>query len=121
MPYSEGIYEDMNAVIAWQHYWDATSNSNDTVREYVSFEYSDKPQDVDDVMEAIGLLELTWPGGPKDLNTNKTLMLLATRAYKLLSGVDKRISAQAKAAWRWRILLLRAEIDATIVANPGKD
>ena len=38
MPYSEGIYEDMNAVIAWQHYW-AGTNANDTLREYVRFYY----------------------------------------------------------------------------------
>jgi hypothetical protein len=44
MPYSEGIYEDMNAVIAWQHYW-AGTNANTTLREYVSFEYSSQPQD----------------------------------------------------------------------------
>lgn len=29
-----GIYEDMNSVIAWQHYWNAT-NANESLREYV--------------------------------------------------------------------------------------
>jgi hypothetical protein len=120
MPYSEGIYEDMNAVIAWQHYWDSSRNANETLRDYVSFEYSAKAEDVEGIMEAIGLLELTWPGGPHDLGTNTALAALATKAYALLGDVDKRLSTQAKAAWRWRILLLRAEIDATIVANPGK-
>lgn len=28
-----GIYEDMNSVIAWQHYWNAT-NANESLREY---------------------------------------------------------------------------------------
>ena len=115
MPYSEGIYEDMNAVIAWQHYWNASSNANDTLREYVSFEFSAAPQDVDDVMEAIGLLEQTWPTG-----SVMKMQTQAARAFALLQGVDGRLSAQAKGAWRWRILLLRAELDATLAANGDK-
>ena len=46
MPYSEGIYEDMDAVIAWQHYWDSARTANDTLREYVQFELTAVPHRV---------------------------------------------------------------------------
>ena len=105
MPYSEGIYEDMNAVIAWQHYW-AGTNANATLREYVAFEFSAQKQDAEDIMKAIGILELTWTGAD---HGNQAL---SAQAFALLRRVDKRLSAQAKAAWRWRILLLRAQVDA---------
>jgi hypothetical protein len=52
MPYSEGIYEDMNMVVAQQHYWDSAANANATLREYVGFEFSQKPQDIADIMQA---------------------------------------------------------------------
>ena len=46
-------------MIACAHYW-AGTNANDTLREYIAFELSAVPKDVEDVMKAIGLLELTW-------------------------------------------------------------
>ena len=107
-----GIYEDMNSVIAWAHYW-AGTNANDTLREYIAFEFSAVPKDVEDVMKAIGLLEVTW-------TTERTNKAMTAEAYALLSAVDKRLTSNAKQAWRWRILLLRAEIDATLAANGGE-
>jgi len=46
MLYSEGIYEDMNYEIAHQQYWHGEVNSNETLREYVGFEFSQKPCDL---------------------------------------------------------------------------
>ena len=95
-------------MIAWAHYW-AGTNANDTLREYIAFEFSSVPKDVDDVMRAIALLEVTW-------TTERTNKAMTAEAYALLSAVDKRLTSYAKQAWRWRILLLRAEVDATLAA-----
>ena len=110
---TEGIYEDMNAVIAWQHYWGST-NANDTLAEYVSFEYSPRVDDVTAVMQAVGLLELTWEGKHRDS------LAMTAKAFTLLASVDARMTPQAKGAWRWRLLLLRAQSDALVAANNGK-
>ena len=77
---------------------------------YVRFEYSADPQNIADVMQAIGLLELTWTS--QRMNVGMT-----AQAFSLLSGVDRRLTPQARSAWRWRILLLRAEVDALLAAN----
>ena len=39
-PYSEGIFEDLDKVIFAQFYWDPNKDVFDTVREYLSFEFS---------------------------------------------------------------------------------
>ena len=45
---------------------------------------------------------------------------LTAQALALLRGVDARLTPQAKATWRWRMLLLRAEVDAiTVRAGQG--
>ena len=106
MPYSEGIYEDMNAVIAWQHYWDVGNTANATVREYVQFEFTSVPSLVDDVMVAIAIMEQTWTPPARSSQA------LTSKALGLLSGVGARLTPQAKSAWRWRLLLLRARADA---------
>ena len=61
-------------------------------------------------MQAIGLLELTW-------TSERSNVAITAEAFSLLSTVDKRLTVQARSAWRWRILLLRAEVDAILAAN----
>jgi hypothetical protein len=39
MPYSEGVYEDINQAICFQHYWNASRTANDTVREYAASQF----------------------------------------------------------------------------------
>ena len=59
-------------------------------------------------MEALAILERTW--------TDAQNAKLTASAYALLSAVDTRLTTPAKASWRWRILLLRASLQAS--ANP---
>jgi len=61
-------------------------------------------------MEAIGLLELTWTSERKNV-------AMTAKAFALLNAVDQRLTPQAKSSWRWRILLLRAEVDSLLAAN----
>lgn len=63
MPYFEGIYEDINQAICFQHYWNASLTANDTVRAYVASEFGKEDGVVAAVVEAIALLEETFPMG----------------------------------------------------------
>lgn len=98
-PYSEGIYADMNEVICLQLYWQKSRATQDIVKEYLAFEYS--PAVVQELSQAVRLLEATWvERGPK-----------SAEAWALLQRADAKLTPQAKAAWRWRILYLRGQID----------
>lgn len=110
MTYSEGIYEDINKVICQQFYWNKDCSAEQAIEEYVAFEFS--PEVVTEVLEAVGLLEKTWQNlavGPESL-----------QAEALLLEAEQELSVQARASWRWRILLLRAVIDAELYRNGGK-
>jgi hypothetical protein len=108
MPYSEGIYEDMNYAICLQFYWDRQRRAEETLAEYLAFEYS--PDCVDELLRAVRLLEETWTGpSPKSLE-----------AYEVLQAVEKKLTPQARAAWRWRILMLRGSIDLELYRQEGK-
>jgi hypothetical protein len=100
MPYSEGIYEDINKVICGQFYWDKDRAALDIVREYAAFEYS--PDLVDDVLTAVNLLE----------ETHTKLSEKSLKARELLQKAEARLTPQARKAWRWRILYLRSVVDA---------
>jgi hypothetical protein len=98
-PYSEGIYEDINKVICLQYYWQTTRTAEDNLKEYLAFEYS--PDVVEQLSEAVGLLEKTWTKRGPD----------SEQAFALLQEVETKLTPQAKAGWRWRILYLRGLID----------
>ncbi len=105
MPYSEGIYEDINKVICGQFYWDKDRAALDTVREYIGFEFS--PEVVEDVLAAINLLE----------ETHTKLSEKSLKARELLQQAEVRLTAQARKSWRWRMLVLRSVVDAERYAS----
>ncbi len=108
MPYSEGIYEDMNKTICFQFYWKGNTPAEETLREYIAYEFS--PNVVEDVLAAIHLLEEAWiERGPKSVE-----------AFNLLKKVDGELPLWARNSWRWRILYLRGLIDSQLVANGNK-
>jgi hypothetical protein len=102
-PYSEGIFEDINKVVEGHFYWDKEASAEEAVRAYVAYEFS--PEVVDTVTEAIYLLEETYPREGRDPEKVR-------RAWALLEAADAQLPAYARTAWRWRILYLRALIDA---------
>jgi len=134
-PYSEGIFEDLNKVIALQFCWDSRRKAIDTVREYAAFEYS--PDVADEVAEAVKILEANgrhllvgqWErryemredaeGNLRGVVRLPQADAGAQRCYELLGAADEKLSKYARNAWRWRILLLRALIDKELVAHNG--
>jgi hypothetical protein len=131
-PYSEGIFEDVTKAVVSQLYW-SDRPAAETAGEYIAFEFS--PEVVDEIAKVIGTLEQNhhwrwWPGeldGVKlDLDWFPTRGARpradagAEEAYATVQGVDARLSPQARAAWRWRLLYLRALLDAQLKANGGR-
>jgi hypothetical protein len=110
-PYSEGIYEDINKVICAQFCWQKDRPAWDTVREYVSFEFS--PDVADDILAAIEVLESDHErrgGVPARLEG-------AGRAFDLIRTAEARLTSQARSGWRWRLLYLRALMDYELARN----
>jgi hypothetical protein len=60
-PYSEGIYEDINKAIVVQFYWDRDRTAQDTLREYIAYEYGSGVED--EVLRLIALIEMTHTQG----------------------------------------------------------
>jgi hypothetical protein len=123
-PYSEGIYEDINKVLCAQFYWDPDRSADSILREYIAYEYS--PEVVDDVMEAIDILEanhkrlwyVDWrlcEQVRRPLRYRKN----PRRAYALMQQADARLTDNARRQWRWRILYLRALIDQELEPYGG--
>ena len=110
LPYSEGIYEDLNKVIVNQFYWDPARPAMETVKEYIAFEYSPRAvQQLASVVEAFEKNHKRDGIGPD-----------AVAAFEKVQQADAQLTAQAKTAWRWRIFYLRALIDKELFERQGK-
>jgi len=109
-PYSEGIFEDINKVLFARFYWKADTSAEETIREYIAFEYS--PDVIDLVLPAIRMLE-------KNTAPHERVGPWSLKARDLLEQADARMTQKARQAWRWRILLLRSRIDAQLYLTRG--
>jgi hypothetical protein len=108
-PYSEGIYEDINKVLFASFYWRADTTADEALSEYIAFEFS--PDVVDLVLPAIRILERNVPSGK--------VGPWSLEARDLMNEADARLTPEARQAWRWRILFLRAQVDAQLYLNRG--
>jgi hypothetical protein len=131
-PYSEGIYEDITKIVYSQFYW-SDQAAAETVKEYIAFEFS--PDVVADVAGVIKTLEQNhhmrwWPGlhdgVPLEMNWLPSRGAKpqadpgAEEAYATMQRIDGLLTPQAKKAWRWRQLYLRALLDSELKTNGGK-
>ncbi len=123
-PYSEGIFEDINKVIYSGFYWNSRQTALETLKEYVSFEFS--AEDAEAIVSAILILEKNHGLNRASRSEQGKKFRIpavdhgAEKAYQLLTGVDARMDARTRNSWRWRILLIRAMLDTEIRKNNGK-
>ncbi|MCC6587802.1 MAG: hypothetical protein IT168_13995 [Bryobacterales bacterium] len=115
LPYSEGIYEDLNKIIYSQFYWDPKRPADETVREYIASEFS--PKVVSEVVTAFDIMETNHRRNRR--GPEKPLQRTA-EALELMRNADAKLSPQARQSWRWRIFYLRALIDNELSKTGGK-
>lgn len=125
-PYCEGIYEDLNKAVLLQFYWDSNRPAEDTVREYIACEFS--PEVVEKISEVMRILEANHghhlmkrdaESEPLRCNLPSMNREQAQRAFELVQQVETHLASHARRSWRWRILWLRAALDAELASTDG--
>jgi hypothetical protein len=122
-PYSEGIFEDINKAISLQFYWDPRRPALDTVREYAAGEFG--PDVAGDVTKAVQMMEEDHGHHAQEDAGDGVIYKLAKTAQAgacaaLMRGLDVRVEAPARRAWRWRILAIRAALDDELARSGGR-
>ena len=131
-PYSEGIYEDITKVTCAQLYWNSKMPVEEILTEYIAYEYS--PEVIDDVLAVVRTLESNhhmrwWPGELEGVKLTMNWFPSrgakcradpgAEEAYAAVKQVDAKLPEWARKSWRWRIVYIRAMLDAELKANGG--
>jgi len=136
-PYSEGIYEDINKAILFQLYWDPRKPALETVREYAAYEFApDMAAEIAGAVErmeasmrhglAANLARQLWQEAPsldaQALETPYVLPALSEpeRYFGVLQAAEGEMTRVARDGWRWRVLWLRAALDAELHASGGR-
>jgi hypothetical protein len=137
-PYSEGIFEDLNKVLTLQLSWDPDRSADDIVREYAAAEFS--PEIADDVVHVVQMMETGLDHGlhaslrelilSDDVRSSEDLRAAqlyrwSDRPYALstaaaVTRLDRQLTPATRTSWRWRLLWLRAAIDAELQRSGGR-
>ncbi|MCG3148613.1 MAG: hypothetical protein PCFJNLEI_02058 [Verrucomicrobiae bacterium] len=143
LPYSEGIYEDLNKVCLLQLAWDSRRSTRDILREYAAAEFS--PAVADEMVELIFALETAmtdakdhlsidhktihdvlygggWDGFPDQLPRIYVIPAnpAAASTVERLRRVDAQLPAEKRTAWRWRVVFLRALLGDELQCSAGR-
>lgn len=120
-PYSEGIYEDLNKAICAQYFWDPDQPAGQTVRQYLAYEFG--AHLVTPLHQAISILEHNLPRSLKvEDGTARTLLEHsegAAEAWETVRNLERMLPAERRSCWRWRVIYLRALLDAELAASGG--
>lgn len=113
-PYSEGIHEDVNKAIYEGLYQQRDRAVDDILRGYVAREFS--PAVAEDGVAMLRLMESTAPRqGLRVGNLDA-----APRVWELATRIQATLPAEVASRWPWRVLYLRARIDALLNDNDGR-
>ncbi len=120
-PYSEGIYEDLNKAVCAQYFWDPDQPAALTARQYLAYEFG--AYLVTPLYQALSTLERNLPRR-LELENGVARTILehsggAAEAWETMRNLDKMLPAERRACWRWRVLYLRAQLDAELAASGG--
>ena len=115
-PYSEGIYEDINKIVYSQFYWGDTA-VEEAIHQYASFYFGDNV--ADDLTRIIAIMEATHVHEVEEETdtVNMPEMAGAEQEWPIVQAVAARMTSYAQRDWRWRLIYLRALLDAELTAN----
>ena len=126
LPYSEGIYEDINKAIILGQYSGISEDAFELVRLYAKMEFSEEL--ADDIAKLVSYEEETLlrtrvndelirpdRSCPVRFPIHFTQMIHQTAA--LAEQVNSHLDERTQASWKWRILYLRALIDRDMYQN----
>ncbi len=136
MPYSEGLYEDINKVICLRFYRDNQS-AEATIKEYLSYEFGLQGEILDKVAKAIWDMEETLPRkyAPPYTRGEKGIYELVERegqkphCYPIVNfdkvfkiekafiEANESLPEDIKNSKKWQMLYLRAVIDGELKRN----
>ena len=135
LPYSEGIFEDINKVLMTSFYSGRTDSAEEVLREYAGFELGLHGKTADDFVKMVMMMEETLKRHPAYKNGNPRDFETATMSYddvrfvienpekaneikSICDSIDAEMADKLRKSWKWRILYIRAHVDAELVNHP---
>ena len=115
IPYSEGIFEDINKFLWAQLCWSPERPAMDILEEYAAAEFSKEHAQA--IAAAIASMEPSRMHHSAELTNDFSG---SAKAWETISRLDRRLGWNERNSWRWRHVLLRAQIDAELAKSGGE-
>jgi hypothetical protein len=124
MPYSEGIFEDINKAITLRLFR-CGQDATQTVREYLRYECMLKEEDLDAGVKLISLLEQGLCRDAFSFQTDRKEIILwnqegASEAEKIALTLNETLSVSRRNNIKWQQIVIRSKIDAELARNENR-
>lgn len=122
LPYSEGIYEDINKFVCLGFYTGLYERSADAVRDYIRYEFGLRGNDVEPVLRAVQLMESSLPRSTEQMADGKYRFVprwgtSIPEVLRLIDDADQKVPDGLRHSWKWRIVVLRSLIDYELYSH----
>ena len=135
LPYSEGIFEDINKELMLAFYGGRSSSAEEVLRGYARFELCLSGELADDFVRMVQGMEetlnrvqtngagerISWYATGRHPYEELRFAIekpgRAAEVEALAERIDAALPEKIRTGWRWRILRLRAQIDAELCAH----
>ena len=124
MPYSEGIFEDINKAITLQLFRNGR-DPYETVREYLRYECRMAEENLDKGVQLIRALEqglcrnaFSFQHAKKEVQLHDPFVALQAEA--LAAELNEALSEAHRENVKWKQIVLRTQIDAELVRNQNR-
>ena len=125
LPYSEGIYEDVNKVMILGRVSGLITDEFEAYEKYAKLEFSPAlAKDIAKLLKAEddGLLRVRMDDeaevpGTVSVRFGIYFVKYIDYAFELAKSIDARLDERTKSGWKWRIIYLRAAIDFELYHN----
>ena len=122
LPYSEGIYEDINKFVCLGFYTGLYQRSADAVRDYIRFEFGLTGEDQDQVLRSIQLMESSLTRSTELMENGKYRFMprwgtSIPEVRRLIAAADRRVPENLRGSWKWRLVVLRSVIDYELYSH----
>jgi len=108
MPYSEGIFDDLNKAHMVSLLWDKQRSSLDVFRDYCGYEF--KEEIAEDLLEMCRIFEknqfITHVSKKQPAD-----VAAAAKAKELAEKIDASLPENIRTKWQWRLFYIRAMLD----------
>lgn len=109
LAYTEGIFDDINKVLALQHNW-GKSSSKSIVKEYAKWYFNASDENQEEISDVLADMESEWSNTHKSWGNQKLTTKTHLSIDARIDSLENTLPDSIKKKWRWKLIHSRTKL-----------